>query len=209
MPSTSQNGRVSRPKFLFLGDHPAVDFANTLAPPPGLDIDFLRTWQDAIDWFVQAKLTSAASLHVPEARATGALKALVALRQAWRSVLSQIIAGGKVSDEFLEKLNALLGADAFTEILQRSGKKGFQLVRSASQHQGERLALAILAHQIAHFLVEADLNYLHQCANTTSCVLYFYDTTKNHRRLWCSVATCGNRHKVAEFRRRQALSQKK
>jgi predicted RNA-binding Zn ribbon-like protein len=34
-------------------------------------------------------------------------------------------------------------------------------------------------------------------------VLYFYDTTKNHRRQWCSVAMCGNRHKVAEFRRRQ------
>jgi predicted RNA-binding Zn ribbon-like protein len=108
VPSTSENGRVSRPKFLFLGDHPAVDFANTLVPPPGPDIDFLRTWQDAIDWFVQAKLTSATSLHVPEARATEALKALAALRQAWRSVLSQIIAGGKVSDEFLEKLNALL-----------------------------------------------------------------------------------------------------
>ena len=209
MPSTFENGRVSHPKFLFLGDHPAVDFANTLVPPPGPDIDFLRTWQDAIDWFVEAKLTSAARLHVPEARATEALKALVALRHAWRSVLSQIIAGGKVSDEFLEKLNALLGADAFSETLQRSGKKGFQLGRSASQNQGERLALAILAHQIAHFLVEANLNYLHQCANTTSCVLYFYDTTKNHRRQWCSVATCGNRHKVAEFRRRQALSQKK
>jgi predicted RNA-binding Zn ribbon-like protein len=209
MPSISESGRVSRPEFLFLGDHPAVDFANTLVPPPGPDIDFLRTWQDAIDWFVQAKLTSAASLHVPEGRATEALKALVALRQAWRSVLAQIIAGGKVSDEFLEKLNALLGADAFTETLQRSGKKGFQLVRSASQHQGEKLALAVLAHQIAHFLVKANLNLLHQCANTTSCVLYFYDTTKNHRRQWCSVATCGNRHKVAEFRRRQALSQRK
>jgi predicted RNA-binding Zn ribbon-like protein len=205
----SENGRAIRPKFLFLGDHPVVDFANTLVPPPGPDIDFLRSWQDAIDWFVQAKLASAARLHVPETRATEALKALVSFRQTWRGVLSQIIAGGKVSDGFLEKLNVLLGADAFTQTLQRSGKNAFQLVRSAFQPQGERLALAILAHQIAHFLVEANLNYLHQCANTTSCVLYFYDTTKNHRRQWCSVAICGNRHKVAEFRRRQAISQKK
>ncbi|MBV8378785.1 MAG: CGNR zinc finger domain-containing protein, partial [Verrucomicrobia bacterium] len=112
--------------------------------------------------------------------------------------------GGKVSDEFVEKINALLESDAFTETVQRIGRKGFQLVRSASQHQGERLALAILAHQIAQFLVEAEFSYLHQCANTTSCVLYFYDTTKNHRRQWCSAATCGNRYKVAEFRRRQA-----
>jgi predicted RNA-binding Zn ribbon-like protein len=34
-------------------------------------------------------------------------------------------------------------------------------------------------------------------------VLYFYDTTKNHRRQWCSAASCGNRHKVSQFRKRQ------
>jgi len=37
-------------------------------------------------------------------------------------------------------------------------------------------------------------------------VLYFYDTTKNHRRQWCSTAACGNRHKVADFRKRQVKS---
>ena len=35
------------------------------------------------------------------------------------------------------------------------------------------------------------------------CVLWFYDRTKSHRRRWCSMALCGNRHKVAEFRKRQ------
>jgi predicted RNA-binding Zn ribbon-like protein len=77
------------------------------------------------------------------------------------------------------------------------------VVRSVSELGGEKLALAIFARQIALFLAEANLKYLHRCANTTSCTLYFYDTTKNHRRRWCSVAVCGNRHKVAEFRKRQ------
>jgi hypothetical protein len=40
-------------------------------------------------------------------------------------------------------------------------------------------------------------------------VLVFYDTTKNHRRQWCSNSTCGNRHKVAEFRRRQRTAGRK
>jgi predicted RNA-binding Zn ribbon-like protein len=69
--------------------------------------------------------------------------------------------------------------------------------------QGGKLALSMLARQIAVFLAEANLSYLHRCANTESCVLYFYDATKNHRRQWCSVTACGNRHRVAEFRRRQ------
>jgi predicted RNA-binding Zn ribbon-like protein len=33
-------------------------------------------------------------------------------------------------------------------------------------------------------------------------VLFFYDTTKNHARRWCSMAFCGNRHKVAAHYRR-------
>src|ERR1700736_4994761 len=59
------------------------------------------------------------------------------------------------------------------------------------------------------FLANANLNYLHRCANTKTCTLYFYDTTKNHRRRWCSVAACGNRHKVAAFRSRQKKSSRK
>jgi predicted RNA-binding Zn ribbon-like protein len=31
----------------------------------------------------------------------------------------------------------------------------------------------------------------------------FYDRTKSHKRRWCSMALCGNRHKVAEFRKRR------
>jgi hypothetical protein len=32
-----------RPDFLLLGAHPAIDFANTLVPPPGLDVEFLQS----------------------------------------------------------------------------------------------------------------------------------------------------------------------
>jgi predicted RNA-binding Zn ribbon-like protein len=31
-------------------------------------------------------------------------------------------------------------------------------------------------------------------------VLWFFDRTKSHRRRWCSMAVCGNRHKAARFR---------
>nr|WP_254214234.1 CGNR zinc finger domain-containing protein [Burkholderia multivorans] len=33
-------------------------------------------------------------------------------------------------------------------------------------------------------------------------MLWFLDRTKSHRRRWCSKALCGNRQKVAAFRRR-------
>ncbi|PQP86312.1 CGNR zinc finger domain-containing protein [Paenibacillus sp. AR247] len=31
------------------------------------------------------------------------------------------------------------------------------------------------------------------------CILHFVDTSKSGKRRWCSMETCGNRHKAAEF----------
>jgi predicted RNA-binding Zn ribbon-like protein len=198
-----ENGATNRREFIFVGENPAIDFANTLVPPPGPGIDFLRAWPDAIDWLARAKLSKDASLNLPVALRAAALKEVLDLRQAWRDVLASLLAGGKVSEDFLARLNDLLATNSFHEALHRHGKSQFHLVHSESQLHGDKLVLAILARQIALFLADANLRYLRRCANNISCVLYFYDTTKNHRRRWCSVATCGNRYKVAAFRRRQ------
>lgn len=206
MTSLSEESRPDRPDFIFVGDHPAIDFANTLSMSQGRSIDHLCIWADVIDWLSLAGLSADPALRIPASRSAEAIKGVVQLRRAWKVELDKLVAGGKVSDEFIKQLNHLLAHDVFHETLHRTRKTGFHLDRSASQLSGEKLALAILCRQIAHFLAEANFGYLHRCANTTSCVLYFYDTTKNHRRLWCSTAGCGNRHKVAEFRKRQASS---
>jgi predicted RNA-binding Zn ribbon-like protein len=187
--------------FLFIGEHPAIDFANTLPMVQGKPEDLLRTWTDVVDWLSAAGLSKDSTFAV--SRGHVAPQSVLDLRQAWTDVLAELVAGGKVNDEFVQSLNALLLEDRFCETIQRDGKKAFQLVRSASGTGGEKLALGILAREIAHFLVNADLKYLHRCANTISCTLYFYDTTKNHRRQWCRAAVCGNRHKVAAFRERR------
>ncbi|MNR58262.1 CGNR zinc finger [compost metagenome] len=62
--------------------------------------------------------------------------------------------------------------------------------------------LAPLAEMAAQLLVEGDFNLVRECEHP-DCVLWFYDRTKSHRRRWCSMALCGNRHKVAEFRKRK------
>ena len=194
------------PGFIFIGEHPAIDFANTLSRFQGQWVDHLRVWADVIDWLSLTGLSADPALLTPTSRSAEAVKSVVEFRRAWRAELDKLVAGGHVSDDFITQSNHLLAEDVFRETLHRSGKTGFHLERSASQLTGEKLALALIARQIAHFLAGANFGYLHRCANTTSCVLYFYDTTKNHRRQWCSAAGCGNRHKVAEFRKRQADS---
>ena len=144
MPPALENARTNRPEFFFVGTHPAIDFANTLVPPPGPGIEFLRAWPDVTDWLAQMKLSKDSRLDLPETRRSEALKTVVELRQAWRDVLASLIAGGKVSDDFLMRLNRLLAMDSFHETVHRVGKKRFQLVHSTTQLHGHKLALARL-----------------------------------------------------------------
>ena len=202
MNSIAEEIRTERPEFIFVGEHPAIDFANTFSTPNGVGTEHLRAWTDVIDWLSLTGLSKNQALELPGARSAEALRSVLELRQAWAAELPRLVAGGKASDIFLERVNGLLAEDFFHEELRREEGTVYRLVRSGSQLRGEKLALALLGRQIAAFLSEANLSYLHRCANTTSCVLYFYDTTKNHRRQWCSTATCGNRHKVAAFRER-------
>jgi predicted RNA-binding Zn ribbon-like protein len=192
------------PKFVFLGEHPALDFVNTCYAPHGELEDQLRTWPDFLEWLRQAELGEGTPLEVSKAGAKAALEAVVALRVAWAKQVTGMVAGKPVSRDFLRTLNAALEKDRFSEtVASGDGETPFVLVRSASELRGVDLALAILARQIADFLTGCNHEYLRQCAGH-GCVLFFYDTTKNHRRQWCSAAACGNRHKVAAFRERQA-----
>ena len=198
-----------RPDFLLLGAHPAIDFANTLVSLPGPDIEFLQSWQDVVDWLKETELSWGQNLKVSESDAPQALEAIRNLRHAWKSTLEQIMAGDGVQPQFIKQLNRILCLDTFSETLGIEGKISFHLHRSRSLLEGNQLAQAIVARSIAEFLVTAEFKYLRRCANTDSCVLVFYDTTKNHRRQWCSNSMCGNRFKVAEFRRRQRAGRRK
>ena len=209
MGSISELAVPKQPDFLLLGAHPAIDFANTLVPPPGLDVEFLQWWQDLVDWLKEGKLSDGQNLEVPESDAPEALETVRNLRHAWTTTLEQIMVRHAVQPQFIKQLNRILSLDTFSEALHVEDKRSFHLNRSRSLLEGKQLALAILARSIAEFLITAEFKYLRRCANTDSCCIVFYDTTKNHRRQWCSNSMCGNRYKVAEFRRRQRTIRRK
>lgn len=199
---------ASASDFLFLGEHPAIDFANTCLAPRGQIVDLLRTWGDVTDWLEKADVLKGARLSLPVCAAGKALDRVRNLRCSWHEQISRLTAGGHISESFVKMLNDLLRKQTFHETLAAAGQGGFRIQRSTSSLRGADLALAALAREIARFLVESNMSYLRKCASD-ECVLHFYDTTKNHRRQWCSTAVCGNRHKVAAFRRRQAKSRKR
>ena len=136
MASTSELAVPKRPDFLLLGAHPAIDFANTLVPPPGPDIEFLQSWQDVIDWLKETELSSGQNLEVSEPDAPAALETVRNLRHAWKTTLEQIMAGHGVQPQFIQQLNRILCLDTFSETLDVEGKISFHLHRSRSPLAG-------------------------------------------------------------------------
>lgn len=59
-----------------------------------------------------------------------------------------------------------------------------------------------VARAAADLLTSEDLAYVRQCASET-CGGLFLDKTKNHRRRWCEMRTCGNRDKARRYYQRQ------
>ncbi|MBB6693749.1 CGNR zinc finger domain-containing protein [Cohnella xylanilytica] len=63
-----------------------------------------------------------------------------------------------------------------------------------------------IVRSLADTLAAVPADRIRKCEHD-DCLLRFVDTSKSGKRRWCSMETCGNRHKAAEFyakRRRRA-----
>ncbi len=86
------------------------------------------------------------------------------------------------------KLGVTFGADGSAPIVpQATGIDG---------------ALGGLLALVAHAIHDGSWVRLKACADPT-CRWAFYDSSKSHRRAWCSMEVCGNRNKVRAYRRRR------
>jgi hypothetical protein len=74
MPATSEKLETVPPEFIFVGEHSALDFANTIVVTNGQETDYLRTWADMIDWFSLTGLSVDPGLKLSAARGAEALK---------------------------------------------------------------------------------------------------------------------------------------
>jgi len=62
--------------------------------------------------------------------------------------------------------------------------------------------LAQIAYLGVRLLGELRQGQIRKCAGE-NCNIFFYDTTGNGHRRWCSMALCGNRTKVGTYNRRK------
>lgn len=190
------------PTVRFIGGRLALDFVNIIPRSSEL------SWNQLIAFLESARIVTpqrsaellALSGSDPQAAASLLRKAqrlAAALRRAFDAVLHK----QRVPREWIEPVNEVLRiTEGHDELVSADQNWEIQFVASES---GLEWLLAAVARSAAEILAEGPRARLRLCANPR-CGLFFYDTSRTHRRRWCSMTVCGNRHKVAAFARRQA-----
>jgi predicted RNA-binding Zn ribbon-like protein len=179
---------------LLLADHLALDLLNTEAVSGSMRIDFWGDGDDVLRWLRRCGIDTGDLTDQVEK------DALLAAAKHLRTVARELITlhkGGERGDP--THLNHYLASMQSVPVLEWN-EGGPRLVRKVLTQLPTR-ALGRVAEAVADLLVDGQFDLVRQCEHP-DCVLWFYDRTKSHRRRWCSMALCGNRHKAAEFRRR-------
>lgn len=189
-----------------VGGRLCLDFLNTQVHKPKGAVDLISTPEQLLHWLELANLIShEASERLSREWQEGdngksAWQQAVELRAFLRPIMEALIAGQPVPSASVERLNSVLHEHP-AYLTLRYDEEG-QFTQEAQFDTDEMHDwIPVIAQDTADFLCQADYSLLKQC-DGVGCIRLFYDTTKNHKRRWCSVEKCGRRAKAAAYYRR-------
>lgn len=178
------------PNFLWVGNHLAMDFVNTLIAGPDGPVDLLRSDADLWRWAHDSGRIDTAR---PARKPGSALDpAVLRLRAAMHALFIARIDGIAPPRAALEHLNDAL---AHLRPPARVTYAGGRFQRTQAPLVDNADLLRHLADAAADLLENGPAERLRRCEGA-GCVLLFLDVSKTGRRRWCSMAGCGNRAKV-------------
>ena len=179
----------------------ALDFANLI--PEAHDV----SWQEFVDFLVDSRVVSKErgerleNLERSEPGAVdGVLLKILRLRECVRAIFSAVEQGRGFPHAWAAPINEILRlTEGHDELVTHEGRWRLEFV---ARESGLEWLLAAIARSAAELMVEGASAPIKRCANA-ACRLFFYDDSRTRQRRWCSMALCGNRHKVAAFLRRK------
>ncbi len=201
---TTGRARLQQP-FLFVGNHPCLDFINTQMIVRGNLTDLLGGHEDLVAWLVQEKMVNKAQAAVVMTQwnhkdQEQLFEQGITLRKTLREMVERIVVRKSIPISVVVSINRLLSrCPGYPQLIYTKGHFERQFQSQAAQKDG---LLVPLAESASDLLCTGDLSLVKKCGNA-ACILYFYDTTKNHTRNWCSMQLCGNRIKVAAHYQRK------
>lgn len=201
---TMGHARLRQP-FLFVGNHPCLDFINTQMIVRGNPTDLLGGCEDLVAWLGQASMVDKVQAAVVMTQWSHKdqeqlFEQGIRFRNTLREMAKRIVARKSIPNSAVASINQVLSrCPGYTQLVYKKGRfeRHFQ-----SQAAQKDCLLAPLAEAASDLLCSGELSLVKKCGNP-ACILYFYDTTKNHTRNWCSMQLCGNRIKVAAHYQRK------
>jgi predicted RNA-binding Zn ribbon-like protein len=188
-----------------IGNLLCLDFVNTEVMSSGARADLVTDFAALARWAREAGILSDAEERAV-VRASGrgpqaiaALEAARALRTALRGMAGDLANGKAPSPGAVAAVNAVLASGA--SVLQIERRSGAFTTRRQLVTTDAASLLVPVAESAAWLLEHGDSSFVRGCENP-ACILFFYDTTKNKRRRWCSMEGCGSRAKAAAYYRR-------
>jgi predicted RNA-binding Zn ribbon-like protein len=178
------------------------DFMNTVELESGSLVDHLVTFEDAAHWLIDRgfchedlSIASLAAYGATEASALGKVKTV---RDALREVADAVAHDRPPTDEALAEVNRAIRSRERVELVKEADG-----VSIGHSHVGDPLddALARLADPLVQEIQSGRSDRVRICANDT-CRWVFFDESRSGRRIWCDMASCGNRAKAARHRAR-------
>lgn len=194
--------------FEYTGGHSALDFTNTVnnrasGHPRELLTDYphLAQWTEEAGAVTQKTADRLLRLAAETpGHAQSVLRQAIQLREAIYDIFSAIAERRGVPSTALTLLNtAVQHASEHARIAHANRRFAWEWILPESSLDS---MLWPVARAAADLLISDDLAYVRQCASET-CAWLFVDKTKNHRRRWCEMKTCGNRDKARRYYQRK------
>lgn len=179
-----------------VGDNLALDFINSKYVVDGKCHDCFSDDKSVANWLKSVGLLpDIKDQQIP----TGLLTEAREFRDMARNIVNAAMNKTPVN---LGLINRLLETGRPTRQLEwdeESQKFRTVVYQSAGSPSG---LLWPIADALINLVTSDKFEFVRQC-EAHDCILLFHDLSKSHRRRWCSMATCGNRMKVAAFRSRK------
>jgi predicted RNA-binding Zn ribbon-like protein len=191
------------PRFELLGNV-CLDFINTLDDRTSTQpkellrsfVDLGRFGEDTgilkgeqVDYFYE-------HIHLMPDEAQEAVRRAIDLREAMYAVFSALMNKQTAPQVAMDALNAYIhDAALHSRLVQVGGRLEWRFDDLGSDFGA---MLWPIVRAAADLLASNDLALVRACSSPT-CQWLFLDTSKNHRRRWCSMKQCGNRAKVRRF----------
>jgi predicted RNA-binding Zn ribbon-like protein len=194
----------AKSRFEFTGGKLCLDFANTVNNRTSDNPEELLTdYSSLVKWGEEAGVLTPKNLerlHQLAGEAPGhaqsALRYSIQLRDAIYAVFDAVAGRRAVPGGALTMINAAVQqASEHVRIVHGNRRFDWEWVLPESSLDS---MLWPVARSAADLLTSDDLEYVRECA-AGDCGWLFLDKTKNHRRRWCEMKTCGNRDKARRY----------